>query len=34
MSLSLFSSTKAASQTLDAGGTLKRRSDCDGVLYF
>ena len=34
MSLSLFSSTKAASQTLDADGTLKRRSDCDGVLYF
>ena len=31
---SLFSSTKAASQTLDADGTLERRSGCDGVLCF
>ena len=34
MFLSLFSSTKAASQTLDADGTLERRSGCHGVLCF
>ena len=31
---SLFSSTTAASQSLDADGTLERRSGCDGVLCF
>ena len=31
---SLFSSIKAVSQSLDADGTLERRSDCDGVLCF
>ena len=34
MYLSLFSSTKAASQTLDADGTLERCSGCHGVLCF
>ena len=31
---SLFSSTKAANQSLDADDTLGRRSGCDGVLCF